>query len=67
MANGVDADTVVTALVTPLLTHIDASVAKRKFTAEKAATMEAALRERVAKIVNPKKTVSAPATVAPTS
>jgi hypothetical protein len=65
-ANGVEAETVVNALVTPLLTRIDASVAKGKFTAEKAATMEAALRERVAKFVNATKTAPAPETVAPT-
>jgi hypothetical protein len=66
-ANNVDPATVVTALVTPLSTRIDALAAKGKFSTDKAATMKAALIERVTNFVNAKKTVPAPAAVAPTS
>ena len=64
-ANGVDPGTVVNALVTPLSNRLDEAVAQGKMTAEKAATIKASLTERVTNFVNAKKTMPAPAPVAP--
>ena len=66
-ANDVLPSAVVEALVTPLSNRIDAAVAKGKFTADKAASMEASLTERVTKFVNANKTMTAPTAVAPTT
>jgi hypothetical protein len=64
-ANGVDPATVVSALVMPLSNRLDEAVAKGKMTADKAATIEASLTERVTNFVNAKKTMPAPGTVTP--